>query len=76
MNPSAARAFVIVLSFVVLGLSAVVTILVWSFLSPLQALPRGVLALLAWVTVYYIGANLILWKTVLRISSNPFAQRP
>jgi len=76
MNPSVARAFVIVLSFVVLGLSALFTIFVWSLLSPLQPLPRGVLSLLAWVSAYYVGTNLIFWKTVVRISSDPFSQRP
>jgi len=73
MSPTVARASVIVLSFVVLGLSAVVTSLVWSFLSPLQPLPRGMLSLLAWVSAYYVGANLIFWKAILRISSAPFS---
>jgi hypothetical protein len=76
MNPSLARASVIALSFVVLGLSAVVTIAAWSLLSSLQPLPRGVLSLLAWVSAYYAGTNLIFWKTVVRISSDPLSQRP
>jgi hypothetical protein len=76
MNPSVARALVIMLSFVVLGVSALVTILVWSLLSSLQPLPRGVLSLLAWVSAYYVGTNLIFWKGVVRMSSGPFSQRP
>jgi len=76
MNPSVARALVIVLSFVVLGVSALVTILVWSLLSSLQPLPRGVLSLLAWVSAYYVGTNFIFWRGVVRISADPFSQRP
>jgi hypothetical protein len=76
MNPSVARALVIALSFVVLGVSALVTIFVWSLLSSLQPLPRGLLSLIAWVSAYYVGTNLIFWKTVVRISSDPFSQRP
>jgi len=76
MNPSLARALVIVLSFVVLGVSALVTILVWSLLSSLQPLPRGVLSLLAWVSAYYVGTNFIFWRGVVRISADPFSQRP
>jgi len=76
MNPSVARALVIVLSFVVLGVSAIVTIFVWSLLSPLQPLPRGVLSLVAWVSAYYVGTNFIFWRGVVRISSDPFSQRP
>jgi hypothetical protein len=74
MTPSAARASVILLSFVVLGLSALVTSLVWSFLSPLQPLPRGMISLLAWVSAYYVGTNLVFWKAILRISSAPFSE--
>ncbi|HYR03989.1 MAG TPA: hypothetical protein VEO75_01260 [Nitrososphaerales archaeon] len=76
MNPSVARALVIMLSFVVLGASAIVTILVWSLLSPLQPLPRGVLSLVAWVSAYYVGTNFIFWRGVVRISPDPFSQRP
>jgi hypothetical protein len=76
MNPSVARALVIMLSFVVLGVSALVTILVWSLLSSLQPLPRGVLSLIAWVSAYYVGTNFIFWRGVVRISSDPFSQRP
>jgi hypothetical protein len=76
MNPSVARALVIMLSFVVLGVSALVTILVWSLLSSLQPLPRGVLSLVAWVSAYYVGTNFIFWRGVVRISSDPFSQRP
>ena len=76
MSPSVARSLVIVLSFVVLGMSAVVTIFVWSLLSSLQPLPRGVLSLLAWVSAYYVGTNFIFWKGVVRISSGALSQRP
>jgi hypothetical protein len=69
MNPSTARASVIALSFVVLALSALLTAGVWYLLSPLQPLARGMVSLLAWVTAYYIGANLIFWRGVIRISS-------
>jgi hypothetical protein len=69
MSPSAARASVIALSFVILGLSAVATSVVWSLLSPLPPLPRGVLSLLVWVSSYYVGANLLFWKATLRIAS-------
>jgi hypothetical protein len=78
MTPTAARATVILLSFAVLAMSAALTSLAWSLLAPLQLqlLPRGMLSLLAFVTAYYLGANLILWKTVVRISSgHPIAQR-
>jgi hypothetical protein len=76
MTPTAARATVILLSFAVLGMSAVLTSVAWSLLAPLQLLPRGMLSLLAFVTAYYLGANLILWKTVVRISSaHPIAPR-
>jgi hypothetical protein len=68
MNPAVARASVIVLSFVILGLSALATSLVWALLAPLQQLPRGMLSLLVWVSVYYVGTNLLFWKTVIRIS--------
>jgi hypothetical protein len=61
---------VILLSFAVLGLSAVFTTLTWALLVPLQILPRGVVSLLVFVTAYYLGANLIFWKTVVRISSS------
>ena len=74
MSPSIARALVIVLSFVVLGLSALVTSFVWSFLSPLQTLPRAMLSLLAWVSAYYVGANLVFWKAILRLSSAQFSK--
>jgi hypothetical protein len=76
MNPSLARSLVILLSFVVLGISALVTVFVWSLLSSLQPLPRGVISLLAWVSSYYVGTNFIFWKTVVRISSGALAQRP
>jgi hypothetical protein len=76
MSPSAARALVIVLSFVVLGISALATILVFSVLSFLQPLPRGVLSLLGWVATYYVGTNFIFWKTVVRVSSGTFSSRP
>jgi len=76
MNSTLARSLVIALSFVVLGLSAVVTIFVWSFLSSLQPLPRGVLSLFAWVAAYYVGTNFIFWKGVVRISSGALSQRP
>lgn len=69
MSPSAARALVIALSFVVLAISAVFTALVWTLLSPLDVVPRGVLSLLGWVTAYYLGANFLFWKAVVRISS-------
>jgi len=68
MNPNAARASVLVLSFVVLGISGAVTSVVWSFLSPLQALPRALVSLLVFVSAYYLGANLLFWKAVQRIS--------
>ncbi len=71
MSPSAARASVILLSFLILGLSALVTSLVWSFLSPLQTLPRGMLSLLTWVSAYYAGSRLVFWKGVLRLSPTP-----
>ena len=76
MNASAARALVIVLSFVVLGMSALVTIIFFSVLSFLQPLPRGALSLLGWVVTYYVGTNFIFWKTVVRISSGTFSKRP
>jgi hypothetical protein len=76
MNPSVARALVIALSFVVLGMSAVVTIAAWSLLSSLQPLPRGVLSLLAWVSAYYVGTNFIFWKGVVWISCYPLSRRP
>jgi hypothetical protein len=76
MNPSAARALVIFLSFVVLGISAVFTSVVWSLLAPLQTLPRGVLSLLVWVTTYYVAANLLFWKAVVRISPASLSSRP
>ena len=69
MSPSAGRTAVILLSFAILGISAVFTSLAWSVLSPLQVLPRGVLSLLVWVTAYYLGANLIFWRAVAKISS-------
>ena len=71
MSPSSARASVILLSFVILGLSAVVTSLVWTLLSPLETLPRGMLSLLAWVSAYYAGTRLIFWKAVVRVSPTP-----
>jgi len=75
MNPTAARASVLVLSFVVLGVSGLVTSAVWSFLSPLQTLPRALVSLLVFVTVYYLGANLLFWRAILRISPSPYSQR-
>ena len=75
MTPFAARASVILLSFAVLALSAVFTSLVWSLLSPLEMLPRGVLSLLVWVTVYYLGANAIFWKAVVRMSAAPLPRQ-
>lgn len=75
MNPTAARAFVIVLSFAVLVLSAVFAALAWSVLGSLQSLTRGMVSLLVFVTVYYFGANLVLWKTVVRISSTQLSER-
>jgi hypothetical protein len=75
MSPSAARALVIALSFVVLGISALATSFVWSLLTPLQPLPRAVVSLLVWVSAYYIGANLLFWKAVVRLSSITFSQR-
>ena len=76
MNPSAARALVIFLSFVVLGISAAFTSVVWSLLTPLQTLPRGVLSLLVWVTTYYVGASLLFWKAVVRISPTRLSKSP
>ncbi len=76
MNPSVARSLVIALSFVVLGISALVTVIAWSLLSSLEPLPRGVLSLLAWVSAYYVGTNFIFWKGVVRISSGTLPQRP
>jgi hypothetical protein len=75
MSPSLARASVIVLSFVVLALSAAVTVVAWYFLSPLPAFARGMLSLLAWVSAYYVGANLLFWRAVVRISSARLSQR-
>jgi hypothetical protein len=75
MNPNAARASVLVLSFVVLGLSGLVTSVVWSFLSPLQTLPRALVSLLVFVSAYYLGANLLFWKAILRISPSQFSQQ-
>jgi len=75
MSPSSARGLVIALSFVVLGLSAVATYVVFSLLAPLQLLPRGVLSLLTWVSAYYVGANLIFWKGVVQISSSQPSRR-
>jgi len=75
LNPSSARAAVIMLSVAVLGLSAVFTVAVWHVLSPLQPLPRGLLSLLAWVSAYYVGANLVFWRAVLRISTAPLPQQ-
>jgi len=68
MRPSAARAAVIGLSVLVLALSGLVTTAVWHVLSPLQPLPRGLISLLAWVSSFYLGTNLIFWRAVLRIS--------
>ena len=73
MNPSAARAAVITLSVVVLGLSAIPTVVAWHILSPLQALPRAMLSLLAFVSVYYAAANLVFWKAVIRMSQAPLS---
>ena len=70
MNPNAARASILVLSFVVLGISGVVTSVVWSVLTPLQALSRALVSLLVFVSLYYLGANYLFWKAVLRISSS------
>jgi hypothetical protein len=68
MTPTAARASVIALSFVVLLLSGLVTTVVWRLLAPLDPLPRAMLSLVTFVAAYYAGANLIFWKAVLRIS--------
>jgi hypothetical protein len=76
MSPSAARTSVILLSFLILGLSAVVTSLVWTFLSPLQTLPRGMFSLFAWVSAYYAGTRLVFWKAVLRLSPTPVSGQP
>jgi hypothetical protein len=75
MSPAAARAAVIALSVLVLGMSALLTVAVWHALSPLQLLPRAMLSLLAWVSAYYVAANLVFWKAVLRISTAPFPQQ-
>jgi len=75
MNPWAARAVVIALSLVVLGLSAVVTVAVWWVLSPVDQFPRAMLSLLGWVSAYYVAANLLFWKAVLRLSPAPLPQQ-
>jgi hypothetical protein len=69
LSPTTARAAVILLSFVVLGVSAVFATLTWSLLAPLEHLPRALLSLLVFVTAYYLGANVIFWKSVVRISN-------
>jgi hypothetical protein len=74
MSPSAARASLIALSFVVLLVSGLVTTVVWRLLTPLDPLPRAMLSLLTFVAAYYAGANLIFWKAALRIS--PSASLP
>jgi len=75
MNPAAARASVILLSFVILGLSALVTSFVWTSLSFLQPLPRGTLSLVTWVSAYYVATNLVFWRAVLRISATSLTQK-
>jgi hypothetical protein len=75
MKPSAARAAVIGLSVLVLALSGLVTTAVWHFLSPLQPLPRGLISLLAWVSSFYLGTNLIFWRAVLRVSPTPLPRQ-
>jgi hypothetical protein len=68
MNPSAARASLIALSFVVLLLSGLATTVVWRLLGSVDALPRAMISLLVFVAAFYAGANLIFWKAVLRLS--------
>jgi hypothetical protein len=75
MSPSAARASVIALSFVVLGLSALATAGLWEVLSPLALLPRALISLLAWTLAYYAGANLVFWRGVARISPSPAPEK-
>ncbi len=70
MNPNAARASVIVLSFVVLGDLGARHFR--GLVVPLsaQALPRALVSLVVFVSAYYVGANLLFWKAVVRISSS------
>ena len=70
MNPTAARASVLALSVIVLGISGAITSVVWSFLSFVDPLPRALVSLMVFVTAYYLGANLLFWKAVIRISSS------
>ncbi len=76
MSPTAGRALVITLSFAILAISAIATAVVWSLLTMLDPLPRGILSLGAWVTVYYLAANLLFWRTVVRFSSDRLSRRP
>lgn len=75
MNPTVARASVLVLAVVVLGISGVVTSVVWWFLSMMDPLPRALASLMAFVSAYYLGANLLFWKAVVRISSSQFPRK-
>jgi hypothetical protein len=76
MSPTAARASLIALSFVVLVVSGLVTTVVWRVFAPLDTLPRAMVSLLAFVAAYYAGANLIFWKAVLRISPSSSSLPP
>jgi len=58
---------VILLTFVVVGASGIVTYAAWSVLSELGTLERGVASLFSWIVTFYIG-SFLLWKTVLLVS--------
>ena len=76
MSPSAARASLIALSFVVLLMSGLVTAVAWRLLAPLDTLPRAMLSLLGFVAAYYAGANLVFWKAVIRMSPSSSSSLP
>jgi hypothetical protein len=68
LNSAGKHFLVILLSFVVVGGSGIVTYTIWSMLPyAIGTFERAALSLFTWVVTFYVGAFL-LWRTVLVVS--------
>jgi len=67
LNSTARHFTVILLSFVLVGGSGLVTYGAWSLFSGLGTLERAVASLASWVASFYLG-SILFWKTILVVS--------